>query len=103
MAFTESKNDFIDTDDFAEEVVYTAYGESPETIEAVVNDDFPNQQEYERGLNIAFATVTVHNGDAPSPNRRDTFTFHGYTWEVGVDAWQKHGDFLTVNLIRQFD
>jgi hypothetical protein len=99
--FTESKSDFIDTNDFAEEITYTPYGGSPVTIEVVINEDFPNQQDYERGTNYAFATITAHNDDISSPKRRDRFTFHGYNWEVGTDAYQVHGDFLTVNLVRE--
>jgi len=98
--FTESMSDFIDTDELAETVSYTAVGKSAVDIAAIVNDDFPNQQDYERGLNFAMAVLEVHSSQVTSPKPGDLYTFHGATWEIGGDGYQRSGDFYTVNLIR---
>jgi hypothetical protein len=99
--FTESKSDFIDDDDFGEEVTFYASGTgSGSTIIVVVDDDFPNQQIYERGMSFATAVLHAHSDDISSPNSKDTFTFHGYNWEVSEDGIQRSGDFWRYNLVR---
>lgn len=101
MAFTESKSDFIDQDDFAEEVTYTPYGGTAKTVEAIIVDEFDNQEGYARGEDFAQAQLSVHRDDVTAPNDRDQYTFRGYTWEVMDGGYRGDGgSFLIVNLRR---
>lgn len=98
--FTESMDDFLDTDEHAETVSYTAVGEDAADITAIVNDDFPRQEDYDRGVRFAMATLEVHNSQVATPKAGDLYTFHGHTWELSSDGYQRSGDFYTVNLVR---
>ena len=77
--FTEKKADFF-PGDLDEEITYTPKGGTAVTIDAVVNENFPAQDPYLRGVEFAPAILDVHNSDVPNPQVYDTYTFHGYTW-----------------------
>ena len=98
--FTESMADFINTDEHAETITYTAYGQSAVYISAIVNEDLPHQEDYERGLQFATAEVTAHESEVANPNTRDIYTFHGYTWHVANEGYQLSNGFIMVNLVR---
>ncbi len=100
MAFTETKADFIDTDDFGESITWTPHGGTAATITAVVNDDFPNQEDHSRGTRWAIAEVEVFASDVSGLTINDIFTFRGEDWEFSPSGWQRHGGFLTLNLVR---
>lgn len=100
---TESKADFFDTDEFADEVTYIPNGGLPVVIEAIIDDDYPNQQDFDRGGadKFAVALLHVHSTDVTAPSSRDQFTFHDYTWQISPEGYQRSGDFYRVNLIRE--
>lgn len=96
--FTESKADFF-PGDLDEEITYTPSGGSAITIDAVINEDFPEQEPYLRGVEFAQAMIDVHNSDVSAPQDGDTYTFHGYTWNH--KSAQKTGDFWSILVIRE--
>ena len=96
--FTELKDDFF-TGDLDEKITYTPKGGSAVTIDAVINEDFPEQDPYVRGLTFGQAVVEVHNSDVSSPQFGDTYTFHGYTWDHKTA--QRTADFWSILVVRE--
>ncbi len=103
---TENASDFIN-DDFQEDVTYSHYNsdtkfyDADETIQGIIDDDYPNQEDHsQRGLRFAVATLIVPAASIPDLHFRDRFTFHGYTWEVSEEGFQKSNVIVTINLVR---
>jgi hypothetical protein len=95
-------DDFDDFDDEKESVTYTPDGGEAKTIQAVINDNFPNQEDYlGRGLYFAVAELHAAVADISNPQHGDVFTFHGHSWNVGPEGYTAAGtNVLVVNLIR---
>jgi len=95
-------DDFDDFDDEKESVTYTPDGGEATTIQAVVNDNFPNQEDYlGRGIRFAVAEIHVAAADVTNPKHGDVYTFHGEDWNLGPDGYTQAGtNVLVANLIR---
>lgn len=92
MTVTEDFTILLDV--FGEDVTATpGGGGAPESIRAVVDASYPNQEEHpERGGRFAMATITVSAGDW-TPHIKDRFDAKGYNWEMAPEGWE----FSTLN------
>ena len=95
-------DDFDDFDDEKEAVTYTPKGGEAKEIQAVVNDALPNQEDYlGRGIRFAVAEIHVAVADVASPQHGDVYTFHGHSWDVGPEGYQRAGtNVLIVSVVR---
>ena len=96
----------MDTDDFqdhldafGESIVYQPFEGEQKSIQAVVEKNFPNQESYNRGPNLAVAEIHVDPVDVTSPNARDLYTIGNEVWQMGNDGYQDAAGALVVNLI----
>jgi len=97
----------MDTDDFqdhldafGQEITYQPFEGVETTINAVVDENFPNQESFNRGPNLAVAEIQVDPADVTSPHARDLYTIKNKVWQVGNDGYQDAAGALVVNLIR---
>jgi len=73
---------FFNTDEFAENITYTAVGQSAATIPAIVMRDSPLQEPYVRSSENAVCEIIVKVSDVSTPQTGDTFTLgDGEIWE----------------------
>lgn len=93
---------FLNTDDFAEAITYTADGESPTSINAVVErnedtalDAFDTEHRQEQRISI-----TVSTTDVSSFSRDDTFTIDSDLWLVDGRSQPNEFGMMTIELIR---
>lgn len=77
---TADKAIFLNTDEFAETISYTANGESAVDIDAVVDRSGDLLEAYVRGERTALITITVAKTDVPSLAYGDIFTIDSYDW-----------------------
>lgn len=75
-------------------------GGSSSTITAVVDTNFPNQEDHpQRGVRFAIATITV-SADDWTPHVKDQFNFRGHDWEMAPEAWEE--SLLSANDIKVY-
>ena len=73
---------FFNDDEFAEDITYTAKGESAATISAIVIKDAPLQEPYVRGSETATCEIIVKVSDVGTPQNGDVFTLNdSEIWE----------------------
>jgi len=79
---TSDLDSFFNTDEFAEEITYTAKGEDAVTISAIVMREAPLQEPYVRGPETATCEIIVKISDVATPQHGDTFTLNdSEIWE----------------------
>lgn len=73
---------FVNFDEFAKTVTYTAVGQSGSNIYAVVERNAIFQEPYVRGMLTALANIYVKKSDVSNPQFGDVFEFDGEVWEL---------------------
>ena len=98
-------NSFFNTDEFAEDITYTAKGEDGATISAIVMRDSPLQEPYIRGSETATCEIIVKVTDVATPQNGDTFTFDSEIWEFdpGNGVIYQDDDIRHILLERRLD
>lgn len=94
---------FLNRDEFAKTISYTAIGNAAVDITAIVTRDSPFQEPYVRGEETATSKIDVATSEVPNPQYGDYFTFDSETWdfEPKRDVTYKDDDMLTIELVRR--
>jgi len=97
---------FFDTDEFAEDITYTAKGGNAATISAIVMRDSPLQEPYVRGSETATCEIIVKISDVATPQFGDIFTLNdSEIWEFDATSGiiYRDDDVLHITLERRMD
>jgi len=100
---TSDMSAFFNTDEFAEDVTYTAVGQAGATIPAIIDRDSSFLEPYVRGRDTATCEISVKKSDVATPKYGDTFTFNSETWDYDAERGviYEDDDTLIIGLVRR--
>jgi len=90
-------------DEFAESVSYTPVGGVQTTITAIVDREYPHQEDYIRGPDTATALISCQKSEVSNPKYGDIFVFDSQTWELdpGNNVIYEDDEEVEVMLVRR--
>ena len=89
--------------DFGQSITYTAYGVAGASITAIFSGTSTEVRIYDDGRRTVYvAEVYCSTTDVSSPDKRDTFTVSGTTWQVDDERMtvEDNAGGITLPLIR---